>query len=108
MYNVVDGIDVYDVKANGQKRKPKKHLSLPKKPRTKHAVHVAYINEGRGIVCGTTTGDVCVWNMTSGEVYQALALDKDDIAQAVAVCLDFPEPQFTRSQNGTGMHSWLS
>ena len=85
MYNMIDGVDMYDVMANGDKRRPKKHFALPKKPRTKHAVHVAYINGGRGIVCGTTTGDVCVWNTASGEVYQALVLDKDDIVQAIAV-----------------------
>ncbi|KAI0715186.1 WD40-repeat-containing domain protein [Earliella scabrosa] len=86
VYNVLDGVDVYVVKSGGgHKRKPRHHFKLPKPPRTKHAVHITYINEGRGLVCGSTTGDVCVWDTATGDVYQTLLHDRGDILQAVCV-----------------------
>ncbi|KAI0711999.1 WD40-repeat-containing domain protein, partial [Earliella scabrosa] len=86
LYNVRDGVDVYGIKsAGGNKRRPKRSYKLPKTPRTNHAIQTIYINDGRGLVCGTTTGDVWVWDTASGEVYQALAHDRDDILQAIAV-----------------------
>ncbi|KAI0705490.1 WD40-repeat-containing domain protein, partial [Earliella scabrosa] len=86
VYNVRDGVDIYGVKSTGgNKRKPKRSYKLPKTPRTKHAVQTIYINDGRGLVCGTTTGDVWVWDAASGEIYQALAHDRGDILQAIAV-----------------------
>ena len=86
MYNVLDGVDVYAVKGGGgSRRKPKQSFKLPKPPRTKHAVHVVYINDGSGIACGSTTGDVCVWDVNNSELYQTLFHDKNDILQAIAV-----------------------
>ncbi|KAI0701429.1 WD40-repeat-containing domain protein [Cerioporus squamosus] len=85
VYNVVDGVDIYGIKSGGGiRRKPKRILKYPRVPRTKHAVQVTYIIDGRGIVCGTTTGDVCVWDTANGEVYQVLNHDKDEIVQAVS------------------------
>ncbi len=86
VYNVVDGVDIYGIKSSGgMRRKPKRTLKYPRLPRTKHALQATYIIDGRGIVCGTTTGDVCVWDTANSEVYQVLNHDKEEIIQAVAV-----------------------
>ncbi len=88
IYNIRDGVDVYAVKATGGgRRKPKRSFKLPKPARTNYAVQVMYVNDGRGVVCGTTTGEVCIWDTMSGEIYQTLAHERDDILQAVAVRL---------------------
>ena len=71
--------------AGGIRPKPRRSFKSPRIPRSKHALQVTYIIDGRGIVCGTTTGDVCVWDTANGEVYQVLNHDKDEIIQAVAV-----------------------
>lgn len=86
VYNVVDGVDVYAIRSGGGiKRKPRRVFKHPRMPRTKHALQTTFIIDGRGLVCGTTTGDVCVWDTANGDIYQVLNHDKDDVIQAVAV-----------------------
>ncbi|OJT03396.1 hypothetical protein TRAPUB_6013 [Trametes pubescens] len=86
VYNTVNGLDLYAV---GVQKKPKARMSykLDKAPRTKHSLQVSFINKGHGIVCGTTSGKIRVWETRSGEPCQDLAHGENDVIQAVATTL---------------------
>ncbi|OSC96182.1 WD40 repeat-like protein [Trametes coccinea BRFM310] len=74
VYNLVNGLDVY---ALGPQRKPKAKMTykFDTAPQSKHRLPVTYVHRGHGIVCGTTTGKVCVWEAASGELMQHLPHD---------------------------------
>ncbi|KAI9068142.1 WD40 repeat-like protein [Trametes sanguinea] len=70
VYNFVSGVDVYNVGA-GEKSLLKSY-KLSKPPQSLHKVQVAYAMNGQRLVCGTTTGDVCVWLVENAQFYQLL------------------------------------
>ncbi|KAI9069155.1 WD40 repeat-like protein, partial [Trametes sanguinea] len=70
VYNFASGVDVYNVGA-GEKALLKSYkLCAP--PQSLHKVQVVYALNGQRLVCGTTTGDVCVWLVDSTQFYQQL------------------------------------
>ncbi|KAH9920994.1 WD40-repeat-containing domain protein [Amylocystis lapponica] len=72
-YNLVDGLHLYILGADQQK--PCRLYKLDVLPRSKHAVQVAFLHQGRAVVCGTTTGRVCIWETVTGEFFQILSHD---------------------------------
>ncbi|KAL7277902.1 hypothetical protein ACG7TL_008852 [Trametes sanguinea] len=80
VYNFVSGVDVYNVGA-GEKSLLKSY-KLSKPPQSLHKVQVAYAMNGQRLVCGTTTGDVCVWLVENTQFYQLLN-HTDHIVMAV-------------------------
>ncbi|KAI0323606.1 WD40 repeat-like protein [Cubamyces sp. BRFM 1775] len=85
VYNLVDGLDIYGLVA--QKRpKAKLTCKLESSMQTRHRLQVAYIHRGRGIVCGTTDGRICIWESATGELNQQLPHD-GDVIQAVAATI---------------------
>ncbi|OSD00154.1 WD40 repeat-like protein [Trametes coccinea BRFM310] len=83
VYNFVSGVDVYNVGA-GEKSLLKSY-KLSKPPQSLHKVQVAYAMNGQRLVCGTTTGDVCVWLVENTQFYQLLN-HTDHIVMAVDFC----------------------
>lgn len=59
----------------GSNRASRMLYKLDRVPRSKHCLQAHFIHGGDAIVCGTTTGNVCVWNAVSGELFQLLAHD---------------------------------
>ncbi|OSC96222.1 WD40 repeat-like protein [Trametes coccinea BRFM310] len=69
VYNVANGVDLYLL---SRRKKPITHYRLEKLPQSKHRLQVAYIQGGRGVVCGSTDGNVHIWNRGSGDLFQIL------------------------------------
>ncbi|PCH36199.1 hypothetical protein WOLCODRAFT_168120, partial [Wolfiporia cocos MD-104 SS10] len=82
VHNLIDGLHLYRTGVSGEQR-PRRHFKFDVPPRTKHALRLAFLHQGQALVCGTTTGNVCIWETTTGEFYQQLAHD-NDIVQTVA------------------------
>ncbi|OBZ66175.1 hypothetical protein A0H81_13821 [Grifola frondosa] len=80
-HNLVDGIYAYSV-VPSKKPIPKYHYKFDVLPQTKHILQVAYLHEGQAVVCGTTTGDICIWEAATGEYFQLLG-HNNDIIQAI-------------------------
>ncbi|OSD08119.1 WD40 repeat-like protein [Trametes coccinea BRFM310] len=72
VYNVATGVDLYPL---ARRKKPIARYPLEKPPISKHRVQVVYIQGDRGIVCGSTDGNVHVWNRASGDLFQILPHD---------------------------------
>ncbi|KAI0323557.1 WD40 repeat-like protein [Cubamyces sp. BRFM 1775] len=71
VYNLVDGLDLYTLGAQ-RKTQPKMTYKFDAPPSSRHRLQVEYIHDGHGIVCGTTTGKICVWESVTGELSQHL------------------------------------
>ncbi|KAI0715209.1 WD40-repeat-containing domain protein, partial [Earliella scabrosa] len=69
VYNMATGLDRYIV---GSRGKPRQAYKLVSAPRCKLTVRTAFLHGGRAIICGTTTGAVCIWNVGDGEHFQIL------------------------------------
>ncbi|OBZ73424.1 hypothetical protein A0H81_07119 [Grifola frondosa] len=71
VYNLVDGVHSYVV-GSFKKQMPRHQYKFDVIPRSNHALKVAYLHAGRALVCGTTTGNICIWNTASKEYFQLL------------------------------------
>ncbi|KAI0362854.1 WD40 repeat-like protein, partial [Pilatotrama ljubarskyi] len=80
VYNVATGVDVYNI-GIGEKTLLKTY-KLNKEPQSRHRLQTAYAMNGHRLVCGTTTGDVCVWLVENGHFFQQLS-HNDDIIMAL-------------------------
>ncbi|OBZ70902.1 putative WD repeat-containing protein K04G11.4 [Grifola frondosa] len=78
VYNLINGLQSYLI-GSSKKRTPRRHYKLDVPSRSKHRLQVAYIHEGQALVCGTTTGNVCIWEVATGEYFQLLAHNEDTI-----------------------------
>ncbi|OBZ73043.1 hypothetical protein A0H81_07120 [Grifola frondosa] len=81
VYNLVDGVHSYVV-GSFKKQTPTHHYKLDVLPRRNKALQVAYLHDGRAIVCGTTTGNICIWDSASKEYFQLLG-HNDDMVLAI-------------------------
>lgn len=72
VYNLRDAVDLYAVGPYGPQQVPRHTYKLDKPKKTNLCLQVAFINHGSGLICGTTTGNVCVWDTASGEYFQLL------------------------------------
>ncbi|KAI0682822.1 WD40-repeat-containing domain protein [Cerioporus squamosus] len=72
VYNLVNGLDLYNVGGNGQ-QSPRKTYRFKERPRTPYRLQVQFIHGGKALVCGTMTGGVLVWETGSGEPLQELS-----------------------------------
>ncbi|OBZ69980.1 putative WD repeat-containing protein K04G11.4 [Grifola frondosa] len=81
VYNLVDGVQSYDI-GLFKKQTPRHHYKFDCPPRSKHCLQVAYLHQGRAVVCGTTTGNVYVWEAATGDYFQVLN-HNDHTIQAV-------------------------
>ncbi|KAI0735724.1 WD40-repeat-containing domain protein, partial [Earliella scabrosa] len=71
-YNVVNGVHLYSI-TNFRKRPRQPTLLRLTNPRkTTHSVQLGFTNGSSSLVCGTTTGDVHVWNVTTSDLFQVL------------------------------------
>lgn len=71
VYNLQDGLDLYTLTAQ-KKAKPKRSYKFDKAPNARLKLQVAFVHKGHGILCGTTTGKMSVWETVSGELFQHL------------------------------------
>ncbi|EIW56587.1 WD40 repeat-like protein, partial [Trametes versicolor FP-101664 SS1] len=71
VYNVKDGLDLYALGPQ-KKAKAKRSYKFDKPPRSKHLLQVKYVHRGHGIISGSTSGQVSIWETTTGEVCQKL------------------------------------
>ncbi|KAI1782542.1 WD40-repeat-containing domain protein [Ganoderma leucocontextum] len=69
-YSFDRGVHLYSLVSHNDN--PIGTYKLEQAPRTKHRVQVAFVQKDRGIVCGTTTGSVCMWYRESREIFQKL------------------------------------
>ncbi|KAI9060079.1 WD40 repeat-like protein [Trametes sanguinea] len=83
VYNMVSGVARYAIGPKGSRSKPRQFYKLEKPARSKLRLHTSFLHDGRAIVCGTTTGQVCIWNVKTGEHFQLLT-HAGDVVQAVA------------------------
>ncbi|EIW59758.1 WD40 repeat-like protein [Trametes versicolor FP-101664 SS1] len=74
LHNIFTGVNVYYTGA-GDDRVLLKRYNHNKTPQSRSRVQVAYAMNGQRLVCGTTTGDVCVWMVESGQIFQELMHD---------------------------------
>ncbi|KAI0740265.1 WD40-repeat-containing domain protein [Earliella scabrosa] len=74
-HNIENGVDLYV--ANGRKNRPATHYTFDKVPNSRHRLQVNFVQRGGGIVCGTTTGSVCIWYKGSTEIFQKLHHDSN-------------------------------
>ncbi|KIN93650.1 hypothetical protein M404DRAFT_1008795 [Pisolithus tinctorius Marx 270] len=58
-------------------------------PNMQYRLSASFLHNGQAIVSGTSTGNVCIWNTASEELYQVLPHD-GDVIQAVAAHQDGP------------------
>ncbi|KAH9840939.1 WD40-repeat-containing domain protein [Rhodofomes roseus] len=70
VHNFKDGVHLYSL---GAEQKPLRHYKFDVEPIPDVLLQVSFIHGGQAIVCGTTTGNVCIWQTTTGELYQTLA-----------------------------------
>ncbi|OJT09660.1 hypothetical protein TRAPUB_13856 [Trametes pubescens] len=87
VYNLIDGLDVYALPPQ-KKAKVKMSFKLDAKPRQRHKMQVTYVNRGHGVVCGTTTGKISIWETHTGEVAQHLPHDEDVVQAICATIVD--------------------
>ncbi|KAL1944054.1 hypothetical protein VTO73DRAFT_3872 [Trametes versicolor] len=106
VYNTVNGLDLYAV---GVQKKPMAKMSykLDKAPRTKHSLQVSFIHKGHGIVCGTTSGKIRVWETRSGEPCQDLDHGENDIIQAVATTLHSKTSYIATGSTARGQGTYI-
>ncbi|KAH9911735.1 WD40-repeat-containing domain protein [Epithele typhae] len=74
VYNSVSGVDMYDIAYHGKQR-PRKTYPLDERPHSKHRLPVQFINYGAQLFCGTTNGNVRIWDVASANVFQDLHHD---------------------------------
>ncbi|KAH9911476.1 WD40-repeat-containing domain protein, partial [Epithele typhae] len=79
VYNATSGIDVYHIAYHG-KQAPRKTYALDERPQSKHHLPVLFINKGAQIFCGTTNGNVRVWDVASGNIFQDLHHDSTSLS----------------------------
>ena len=84
LHSFDDGIHAYNISGGRDHLKRCGTYKLDSPPRSRHALQVAFVQEGRAIVAGTTTGKVCVWQAASGEYFQQLEHDGECVA---ALCV---------------------
>ncbi|KAI0323593.1 WD40 repeat-like protein [Cubamyces sp. BRFM 1775] len=77
VYNCVDGLDVYPV-GPYKKQSPLMSFKFPRAPQSRHGLNVSYVHRGHGLMSGTTTGSVCLWETQTGDLWQALPHDGKD------------------------------
>ena len=72
VHNFRDGVHLYIMRAG--ERMPRKHYEFDRKARTNDAIalQVTFIHNDRAIVCGTATGNVSIWQVATGELFQSL------------------------------------
>ena len=103
VHNFQDGLLMYFIDAlNRPKQRKPFHFDVS--PNAKIALQVAFVHAGDAVVCGTTTGEICIWQTRTGELFQQLSHDGehsmsaefrvrteirillDDVVPAIAVC----------------------
>ncbi|KAI0690612.1 WD40-repeat-containing domain protein [Cerioporus squamosus] len=72
-HNVQGGVDLYA--ASARKSRSIMHYNFDEPPRSKHCLQVSFLQRSNGIVCGTTTGNICIWYRSTGELFQKLHHD---------------------------------
>ncbi|KAH9924803.1 WD40-repeat-containing domain protein [Fomitopsis serialis] len=84
VHNGSDGVHLYSL--GGHDQKPRRlYKFADTQPLPRIAVQVSFIHGDQAIVCGTSSGNVCIWQTKSGELFQSLG-HRDDIIMAVAGC----------------------
>lgn len=75
VYNFSDELHLYAVGTRGLQQ-PRRRYKFDAAPKSKHALQMAFLHQGRAVVCGTTTGNACIWETTLGEFFQLLPHDR--------------------------------
>ncbi|OBZ77587.1 COMPASS-like H3K4 histone methylase component WDR5B [Grifola frondosa] len=84
VYNMVDGLHSY-LTGSFRKQTPGSHYKFDVRPQSKHVLQVAYLHGGQAVICGTTAGNVCIWDVESREYFQILS-HNDDVIHAIDTC----------------------
>ncbi|KAH9920711.1 uncharacterized protein B0H18DRAFT_1121803 [Fomitopsis serialis] len=70
------------------------------------SLQMSFLHGGKAIVCGTTTGKVCIWDVETGELYQKLPHDTDTV-QAVAAHQTGAFSYIATGSSGTGQRTYI-
>ena len=72
VHNFRDGVHLYAMRAG--ERKPRMLYKLDNLDHADNtiALQVCFIHNDRAVVCGTSTGDVSIWQVATGELFQSL------------------------------------
>ncbi len=70
-HNLHGTVDLYAI-SGGRKTRIISRYKFDEPPRSKHCLQVAFVQRYNGILCGTTTGSICIWYKNSGELFQKL------------------------------------
>ncbi|EPS99888.1 hypothetical protein FOMPIDRAFT_46431 [Fomitopsis schrenkii] len=82
VHNFRDGLLSYHINAFNQARARRTH-QFDRTPKSNVALQVGFLHSGSAVFCGTSTGNVCIWQKRTGEFFQQLPHD-GDIVPAVA------------------------
>jgi WD40 repeat protein len=68
LHNVRGSLDVLALNTSKQRT-----LKFPQASSSQYACSVAFLHGGNAVVSGTNSGDICIWNIKSGEFFQILS-----------------------------------
>ncbi|OBZ65024.1 hypothetical protein A0H81_14977 [Grifola frondosa] len=72
IHNVQEGLHLYSIGYLKNQSPILRNYKFEAAPRKKYRLQVAYLHQGQAVVCGTTTGNVCIWETASGDIFQLL------------------------------------
>lgn len=71
VHNFRDGVHVYRIGGFDRLKAPRLY-PFNDSPNQQIALQVSFAHEGHVLVCGSSTGSVCIWEVESGDFFQQL------------------------------------
>lgn len=71
VHNFMDGIHLYRIGAFDRLKSPRLY-PFDSNPDQRIALQVSFAHGGKALVCGSSTGNVCIWDVASGDFFQQL------------------------------------
>ena len=72
VHNFRDGLNLYPLKAGGGRSRKSYWLGYSAATDRAIALQVSFIHNDRALVCGSSTGSVSIWQVSTGEQFQSL------------------------------------
>ncbi|KAH9914248.1 WD40-repeat-containing domain protein [Fomitopsis serialis] len=71
------------------------------------SLQMSFLHGGKAVVCGTTTGKVCIWDIETGELYQKLPHDSESADTAQQAHQTGAFSYIATGSSGTGQHTYI-
>ncbi|KAL6300928.1 WD40 repeat-like protein [Sparassis latifolia] len=71
IYYLKGDMQLHSVGSFGQ-HQPRQRYKFDKPAVSNHSLQIVFLHRGRAVACGTTTGNVCIWETSTGEFFQHL------------------------------------